>query len=144
MIGLGHLGEHNLQQATAHNADHLLFRSITDRFGGNGGLSLRKVPTVKEVLSFQARVDNTESEDKWLSSRIGLLPQANNANATVSGTFSVEDVWFEEPLGYHINPSLTPGNSPDVWSDSYKREQVFDYCPEIKMILPMRLNRERC
>lgn len=120
------------------------YRSRTDHFGGNGGLSLRNVNKVREVLSFQARPEGAESEDRWLSSRIGLLPNATNANATVSATFSVEDVWHNRPLGYHINPSLNKDNSADVWNDNLRRKTIYEYCPEIKIILPMRLERERC
>ena len=114
------------------------------RFGGNGGLSLRKVSKLREVLSFQKRVDNTEMEDTWFTSRLGLVPSAKNANASIAGTFSVEDVWYEEPMGYHVNPGLNQKSSPDVWALEDRRTAIFKYCPEIMMILPMKIARERC
>jgi hypothetical protein len=119
-------------------------RTAESNSGGNGGLSLRKLSKVREVLSFQNRVDNTESEDVWFDARLPNLPKSKNANASVSTHFSVEDVWSDRPLGYHINPTLTPLSSPDVWADYDKRKEIFSYCPEIQMLLPMKLERERC
>ena len=111
------------------------------RFGGNGGLSIRNVEKVKEVLQFQKRIDNTVPEDQWLSARMGLLPDANMCPPDKESEFAVEDVWHEWPMGYHVNPG---GFSPDVWEPQMKRKQIFEYCPEIKIILDMRLERERC
>lgn len=100
---------------------------------------------MQEVLQFQARLDDTESEDRWLSRRIGLLPGANNADASIEAGFAVEDIWADQPLGYHVNPSLTPDSSPGVWATLSKRRQIYDYCPEIKILFSnMRLERERC
>ena len=72
-----------------------------DRFGGNGGLSLCRLSWIIQVLEFQERAPHTEMEDLWLIQRIGHLWGANMANTTVEAGFSVEQVWQEEPLGYH-------------------------------------------
>jgi Protein of unknown function (DUF5672) len=119
-------------------------RNLEDRFGGNGGLSLRRVSKVLEVLQFQTRLDNTFSEDQWMASRVGLVPGANMAPPAVEKEFAVEDIWIERPMGYHINPTVGPGNSHDVWDDPAKRRMIYEYCPEIKIILDMRLDRELC
>ncbi|KAF8859594.1 hypothetical protein BDZ45DRAFT_689088 [Acephala macrosclerotiorum] len=60
------------------------------RFGGNGGLSLRRVSKIIEVLKNQKRIHNTEPEDVWLTDRLGHIPGAKLANGTVSLTFSGE------------------------------------------------------
>ncbi|KAG9228189.1 hypothetical protein BJ875DRAFT_500933 [Amylocarpus encephaloides] len=60
------------------------------RFGGNGGLSLRRVSKIVEVLRNQKRAPNTEPEDVWLTQRLGHLPGAHMANGTTSLTFSGE------------------------------------------------------
>jgi hypothetical protein len=60
------------------------------RFGGNGGLSLRRVSKIIEVLKNQRRIPNTEPEDVWLTDRLGHIPGAKLANGTVSLTFSGE------------------------------------------------------
>ena len=79
-----------------------------------------------------------------MASRVGLVPGANMAPPTVEREFAVEDIWTERPMGYHINPTVSPGNSQDVWDDPAKRRMIYEYCPEIKIILDMRLDREQC
>ncbi|KAI1333694.1 hypothetical protein F5Y15DRAFT_421586 [Xylariaceae sp. FL0016] len=60
------------------------------RFGGNGGLSLRRVSALIDVLRDQVRVDGSEPEDVWLTERLGHRPGAKMANGTLSLTFSGE------------------------------------------------------
>jgi hypothetical protein len=60
------------------------------RFGGNGGLSMRKVSAIIEVLRYQQRIPQTEPEDVWLTDRLGHRPGAKMANGTASMTFSGE------------------------------------------------------
>ncbi|EJT73226.1 hypothetical protein GGTG_10073 [Gaeumannomyces tritici R3-111a-1] len=60
------------------------------RFGGNGGLSIRRVSAMIQVLREQKRVDGTEPEDVWLADRLGHRPGAKMANGTASLTFSGE------------------------------------------------------
>ena len=79
-----------------------------------------------------------------MASRVGLVPGANMAPPAVEREFAVEDIWAERPMGYHINPTVGPGNSRDVWDDPAKRRMIYEYCPEIKIILDMRLDREQC
>ncbi|KAA8572415.1 hypothetical protein EYC84_003037 [Monilinia fructicola] len=58
------------------------------RFGGNGGLSLRRVSAIIDVLRNQVREDNSQPEDVWLTDRLGHRPGAKLANGTASLTFS--------------------------------------------------------
>ncbi len=60
------------------------------RFGGNGGLSLRRVSSIVQILRDQVRIDNSEAEDAWLSERLGYRPGARLANGTMSLVFSAE------------------------------------------------------
>lgn len=77
--------------------------SPTAAWGGNGGLSLRKVSRIINVLqSEQRKIGDSGLEDWWLSDRMRKLPGARMANATVSKRFSVESVWDDKPLGYHV------------------------------------------
>ncbi|KAJ6264990.1 hypothetical protein Dda_1145 [Drechslerella dactyloides] len=114
--------------------------NLKDSFGGNGGLSLRKISRIRQVLSFQQRLPDSESDDAWLISRLGLLPGANMATPDQEAEFSVENIWHQSPMGYHVGRRL----SDDVWGNETHRKGVYEYCPEIKMILNMRLERERC
>ena len=121
-----------------------LSRNIADKFGGDGGLTLRRVSTIKTILSFQARRDDTVVEDSWLTSRIGLLPSGKPAAAEIEQTFAVQGIWYDTPLGYHVPADADQETYSDVWGSKEKRDAIYDYCPEIKIILPMRLERERC
>lgn len=80
-------------------------------------------------------------EDLWLIQRIGILPGARMANGTTESRFSVEHVWADEPMGYHLGWSGTH-LSAKVWNDREQRERIWNWCPEIKLILNMRLERE--
>jgi hypothetical protein len=122
-------------------------RTPNDRFAGNGGLSIRRVSAIKKVLSFQRRENDTQPEDEWygkrlaegMSSKMGL----RIANASESSHFSVEEVYSEKPMGFHLRDGI--GHLPEnVWKSKAQREKIFEYCGDIKIILPMKLTRERC
>ena len=76
-------------------------------------------------------------EDLWLARSINGLPGARMPNANISKTFSVESVWDEKPLGYHIG--WLGVHHEQIWDDEAQVEHVLEYCPEVKMILGMRL-----
>lgn len=72
--------------------------------------------------------------------RMGLLPDAKMAPAAKEAEFSVENVWHDKPMGFRA-----PNPLPDsVWGDMGKRKQIYDYCPEVKIIHEMKLERQRC
>lgn len=118
-------------------------RSKNDRFSGNGGLSLRRISTVKRILGFQSRYNDTEPEDEWFGKRITVLPGATVASTAEEKQFAVEDSYFERPMGYHVRDGGT-NLADDVWKNPTKRKSNFEYCPELAMIMPMKLERERC
>merc|ERR1711977_269815 len=89
------------------------------RFGGNGGLSLRRVSKIIDVLRNQQRIPNTEPEDVWLTDRLGHRPGAKLANGTMSLTCSGE--------------TLHGG----IWGTPEMRKHIWGYCPEVKMMLKM-------
>ncbi|KAL8845902.1 MAG: hypothetical protein Q9221_008969 [Calogaya cf. arnoldii] len=106
------------------------------RYGGNGGLSMRKVSSIIKVLQNQRRIPNSEPEDVWLSTRLGHLTGGKLANGTISNEFSVENTYFERPMGYHLGHSGR-GNPAAYLGTPEKREKIWDYCPEIKMLTDM-------
>ena len=71
------------------------------------------------------------------------MPGAKVANDAEEQRFSVESVYHEKPMGYHIRDS---GDYlyDDVWKNAERRKANFEYCPELVMIMPMKLERERC
>ncbi|RDA84917.1 hypothetical protein CP532_5165 [Ophiocordyceps camponoti-leonardi (nom. inval.)] len=62
----------------------------TGEWGGNGGLSLRRVPPIRRILRSQHRVANSDPEDVWLSERLRYAPGSVMANGSVSLAFSGE------------------------------------------------------
>ncbi|KFY69399.1 hypothetical protein V498_10478 [Pseudogymnoascus sp. VKM F-4517 (FW-2822)] len=118
-------------------------RSNTDTFAGNGGLSIRRVAAIKRVLDFQSRDSDSEPEDEWFGKRISAMPDFKVASGLDSKHFSVEEVYHEAPMGYHLRNG--EGHLPvGVWKNSDQRARILKYCPEIAIILPMKLERERC
>ncbi|KAG9246133.1 hypothetical protein BJ878DRAFT_311190 [Calycina marina] len=79
------------------------------RFGGNGGLSLRRVSKIVDVLKHQQRIPDSEPEDVWLTDRLGHRPGAKLANGTASLTFSGE---MHGGDGEKVVPPKKSGHAP--------------------------------
>jgi hypothetical protein len=116
--------------------------STTAQYGGNGGLSLRRVSKILHVLSTQTRQYNDGAlEDLWLTDRLKDLEGAHMPNATISKSFSVESVWDKQPLGYHVG--WLGVHHEQIWDEDGQVEHIMKYCPEVKMILGMKLDRDK-
>lgn len=63
------------------------------------------------------------------------------ARPEIERMFSVESIWTDRPMGYHLDPAGLHG---DIWENRERRKAIYHYCPEIKIILDMHLERERC
>lgn len=101
-----------------------------DVAGGNGGLSLRHVPAILRLLEKEQRIpEDPQWEDVWLCDRL-----TNAAPPSIEVHFSVESIYTERPLGYHLRGS---GKllDPVIWSNQTRKKQVLTYCPEIKIVL---------
>ena len=134
---------HLLGRAIRHGLTLFHRRSNPDRNPGYGGLSLRRVSRTKQVLQFQDWQSDGGPEDRWFAGRIGTLASIKIPSPEVEERFCVQSVFHENPLGYHVGSSGT-NLHPDVWNNAEQRKKIFEWCPEIKMILDMRLERERC
>lgn len=106
-------------------------------------MSLRKVSTIKRILGFNIRHNDTQAEDEWFGKRVTTIPGAKVANDQQAEQFSVEDIWHDKPLGYHV-PDGGKRLPDEVWKDPARRKTIFEYCPELSMIMPMKLEWERC
>ncbi|KAF5121160.1 hypothetical protein E5D57_013496 [Metarhizium anisopliae] len=111
-------------------------------FAGYGGLSLRRVSSIKKVLGFQKRHNNSEPEDEWLGKRIMSMPGEKVANGS-GGVFAVENSLADKPMGYYA-PKYGRGLNKDVWRDSEARKKILEYCPELHIIMDMKMEQERC
>ncbi|KAL8819606.1 MAG: hypothetical protein Q9223_002001 [Gallowayella weberi] len=101
--------------------------SPSSRYGGNGGLSLRRVSSIIQVLRDQRRLPNSDPEDVWLTARLGHRPGGKVANGSVSLTFSGENIYYERPMGYHTGGS-GKNLGGGVWGTPELRRQIYDYC----------------
>lgn len=97
---------------------------------------------IRRVLGFQERYNDTEPEDEWFGKRLWVLPGEKVASGS-EGVLAVEDVYMERPMGYHVRDG-GQGISEQVWRNPEKRKKIFNYCPELSMIMDMKLERERC
>ncbi|KAJ9414975.1 hypothetical protein QL093DRAFT_2022153, partial [Fusarium oxysporum] len=153
------------------------------RYGGNGGLSIRRVSSIISILQNQQRANDSDPEDVWLSTRLGHHIDGQVANGSVSQLFSGAmnggpgevvpeprcegdydkeecehvnmmkqmelpgspgqwvkgiDDWRDgsyEPMGYHIGGTGWMHGS--IWGTKVRREHIYSYCPEAKMVLEM-------
>ena len=98
---------------------------------------------MKKILGFQSRYNDTDPEDEWYGKRITVSPGARVASGQQEDHFSVEDKYHENSMGFHVREGgeVLP---EDVWMDPERRKKIFDYCPELMMIMPMKLKKERC
>ncbi|KAF5008846.1 hypothetical protein FDECE_4870 [Fusarium decemcellulare] len=112
------------------------------KWAGYGGLSLRRVSAIKQVLGFQRRYNDSEPEDKWFGRRLWFLPDAKVANRT-DPPFAVMNNITDKPMGYY-----TPGRGRmldrEIWKLRETRKAALEYCPELHIILDMKLEKERC
>ena len=46
-------------------------------------------------------------------------------------------------MGFHVRDG-GENLADDVWKNPERRRSNFEYCPELAMIMPMKLERERC
>ena len=61
------------------------------------------------------------------------------------GAIAVENILLEKPMGYTVRGGHGGGYlDHDVWKDAALRNRIFGYCPELSIIMGMKLERERC
>lgn len=113
-----------------------------DGFSAHGGLSLRRVSVVKRVLEFQKWYNDSAPEDDWFAKRLQPLPGVK----VLSGfhkAFAVENKVVDRPMGYYA-PDRGRRLDSEVWSVPETRRKIFEYCPELRYVMDMKLERERC
>lgn len=100
-------------------------------YGGNGGLSLRNVPAIVKLLENEQRPENySQWEDMWLSEKL----DKKAAIGADEISFSVESMYYEKPLGYHLRGSGTLLDAT-IWGNGTRKRQILEYCPEVKIVL---------
>lgn len=118
--------------------------------GYNGGLCVRNPRLFLDIsrqFNFSADLHSGPAEpdlpnylrfeDHWFMYRLQempeLLAEAKLPSADVAGKFSVETLYYDQPLGYH---------QPHRWQpDRYS--EILDWCPEVGMIFNMEEQDQR-
>ena len=104
--------------------------------GGNGGLSLRNATAMRWVTSIDERIPGTEPEDVWMVHKFHQYGIGNLAPHDVELEFSAETAWYAHPMGYHTGGGGEWLNF-HLWGTPQKRNDIYDWCPEVKMVLNM-------
>lgn len=115
-----------------------------DAQGFNGGLSIRNPRLFRDIARMYDFTADLHSgppydelasfmrlEDHWFMRKLEdtpeLMDEARLPSPNIAGRFSVEDWFWEQPLGYH---------QPHRWqSDRY--DEIVGWCPEVGMIYYM-------
>lgn len=97
---------------------------------------------IRQVLSFQARYNDTAPEDEWFGQRLYIMPGIKVASG-LEGALAVENVYMEKPMGFHVQ-EMGDNLHPDVWESHERRKKILEYCPELHTVLKAKLDRERC
>lgn len=96
------------------------------------------------MLAHQVRDDNTAPEDEWFGKSIANMRGLKVASGEDSKRFSVEEVFHEKPMGYHVRDFGGGRLAEPVWKNHEQRKKILNYCPEVAIIMDMKLQRERC
>jgi hypothetical protein len=73
-------------------------RPDTERNGGNGGLSLRRVSAMLNQTQHYGPTPNTTAEDVYITARV---PPARLPTVSLAKLFSVEEVYYPSPCAMH-------------------------------------------
>lgn len=115
---------------------------VADNALNRGGLTLRRVSKVKHILSLQKRHNDTEPEDEWFGRRMAALA-GDKVTSRFDGTLAAETLLKEKPIGYNTR-STGATVEHRSWKSADARRQILDYCPELSMVMGMRLEKEIC
>lgn len=113
--------------------------SLTSTYGGNGGLSVRRISRILRAIREKGPRQHGDGalEDLWLTSKMREFEDWHMPNVTVSKRFSVESVWDDRPLGYHIG--WLGVHHEQIWTEEWQIRHILEYCPEVKLVLGMKL-----
>lgn len=109
-------------------------------YGGNGGLSIRNRSALEYVTTVDSRTPGIpEMEDLWLSLKLKEYNISNMAPKSVAMQFASESLYSHHPLGYHTGGSGVH-LARAIWGNPTIRRELYEWCPEIKMIVDMDAN----
>ncbi|KAH8891616.1 hypothetical protein GQ53DRAFT_648258 [Thozetella sp. PMI_491] len=101
--------------------------------GYNGGLSLRNPKMILDILASPSNDFDTKwdpghfksyTEDQWYYAKMKELPHAKLPDRDVAKRFSVEQEWYDQPVGYH---------APRLYNRK-RMQEIWEYCPEVELV----------
>jgi len=98
---------------------------MSENWGANGGLSLRRREKMLEAIEKFNWKDNPVPEDVWFLDRLYQIPNTTLPSVETSKTFSVEQYWNPRPLGYHQG----------FYHHKLNGSKINNWCPENKMAI---------
>lgn len=112
--------------------------------GGTNGISLRKVSKVKRALKRLPKHFSLDMGygDPLVMQAIENLPGSVVPTPEKNTVFAMESDWSERPMAYH--PTISMIKQQPGWLKENGRRGIFDHCPEVKIIMDMKLKREKC
>ena len=115
--------------------------SWTDGHNGHNGYSLRKVSSAKEAIrSFSRTLGNPVDWD--LRDAMQERPKAKLPTEKAESFFVMESEWVERPMAYH--PYTKDLKDHEGWATENYRRAIWEHCPELKVVMQMKLDREKC
>ncbi|GAM91202.1 hypothetical protein ANO11243_092490 [Dothideomycetidae sp. 11243] len=107
------------------------------KYGGNGGLSLRRVSSIMSLLS-QKSYDprDRRPEDVWLAAEMRNIGIDDICPRDIAKGWGSSSMYSHHPMSYHT------GKNGKLLSEAQfgtvaLREELYEWCPEIKMHLDM-------
>lgn len=119
------------------------FRAANSWHNGTNGFSLRRVSKTRQAIrrivnrKKDRLLDDEDVKEAVHSTSGAVLPTPKEAEA-----FVMESAWSERPMAYHPGPRLL--SEDEGWNKKHLRVAIFEHCSELKVILNMKLNREKC
>ncbi|GAM88314.1 hypothetical protein ANO11243_063470 [Dothideomycetidae sp. 11243] len=108
---------------------------------GFNGYSLRKVSAIRKVMKASRPpsdiVDDSSLMEEVFSRHDAIVPGLGDASK-----FVMESGWVERPMAYH--PSAKMIRQDEGWYTNNGRRGIWDHCPEVKVVMHMKLNRQKC
>lgn len=75
--------------------------------------------------------------------RFKAMPGDETSTTPMTGGMITNQPLMINPMGYHI-PAEGPSPNDKTWKDLGSRKRILEYCPELSIIMDMKLERERC
>jgi hypothetical protein len=99
---------------------------------------------MKRALKLNARQNHTQVETDFFSGILHQNPDIKRPSRREEGSFIIRELTHPTPMGYSL-PKDGKGPLPGIdWANKELRDSAWAYCPELKSMLSMRFEYEKC